>query len=750
MRLRALVFITGGHLSNGAQRRRFPRKYSLVAKSVTVALASGIVLATGNGAWAAAPGEGEIRNAGAAQSVAGDYIVVFKDTKASAQGVDSTVNTLSGKFGGQVKHRYKAALRGYAVTGMTEQQAKRLAADPAVAYVQQDLVVKAADTVSNPHWHYDRLDQRSLPLNQSYTYPGKAEDVHAYVIDSGMNIYHSAWYGEGYHRASYGFNAIEPGYDPVDCDGHGTFVGGLISGHTGQNGVAKDVNLVAVKVLNCSGVGSVSTVAAGLDWVTANAVRPAVANMSLSGLKNQVIDDAVRRTIAAGVTVTAAAGNGDENDNPMDACVLSPASVPEVLTVSATDITDRRAYWANTGTCVDMFAPGVNVISTTMNGSYDQMDGTSMSAPQVAGAAAMLLQKHPDYTPAQVHTALVHGASAGVVKDPGSSTPNRMLYVRNVEPPVIDSKTMGLYNPRFGSTEVYARTADNHVAYAYKSGGWSEWSDLGGNVVGDPAVLYNPRFGTTEVYARTATNTIAYRYYSNGWSGWLDLGGDIAGDPAVLFNSRFGTTEVYARTADNRLVYKYFSNGWSGWIDLQGDVASDPGLLFNPRFGTTEAYVRTSTNQIQYRYYSNGWSGWINLEGTVAGDPAVMFNSRFGTTEVYTRTADNRLAYRYFSNGWSIWNDLGGEVASDPALLFNPRFGTTEAYVRNSANETQYRYFSNGWSGWIVLNGEVAGSPSLIYNPQTTSTEVYSRTPGSHAVYRYYANGWSGWNNLSL
>ncbi|WP_239124558.1 S8 family serine peptidase, partial [Rhizocola hellebori] len=542
-----------------------PRKYSLVAKSVTVALASVVALSAESGAWAAAPGEGEIRNAGSAQSVAGDYIVVLKD---NAAGVDSTVNALSGKFGGQVKHRYKAALRGYAVTGMTEQQAKRLAADPAVAYVQQDLVVKVADTIVNPAWHYDRLDQRSLPLNRSYTYPRLATDVHAYVIDTGINIFHSAWSGDGYQRASYGYNAVDPSVVPADCDGHGTFVAGLISGHGISTGVAKDVNLVAVKVLDCQGFGTISTVVAGLDWVTANAVRPAVANMSLSGLKNQVVDDAVRRTIAAGVTVTAAAGNGDAMGNPMDACLFSPASIPEAITVAATDVNDRRAFWSNTGTCVDMFAPGVDIISTSIGGGYEFMDGTSMSAPHVAGAAALILQLHPDYTPAQVHSVLVNGASLNVVADAGVNTPNRLLYVRNVEPPAIASNTVGLYNPRFGTTEVYARTAANHLTYSYWAGGWSEWVDLGGDIVGDPAVLYNPKFGSTEVYVRTASNTIAYRYYSNGWSDWLDLGGAFAGDPAVLYNPKYGTTEVYARTADNRLVYKYFSNGWSGWNDL--------------------------------------------------------------------------------------------------------------------------------------------------------------------------------------
>jgi subtilisin family serine protease len=234
------------------------------------------------------------------------------------------------------------------------------------------------------------------------------------------------------------------------------------------------------------------------------------------------------------------------------------------------DQDDYRASWSNYGTCVDLFAPGVNISSASHLAAltYTKMSGTSMATAHVAGAAAFILQAHPGYTPEQVHSVLVNGASGDVIRNPGPGSPNRMLYVRNVEPPAIGSQPVGFHNPRFGTTEVYARTVDNRIAYSHWAGGWSEWVDLGGNVVGNPAVFHNTRFGTTEVYARTADNKIQYRYYANGWSGWTNLEGNAAGDPSLLFNPRFSTTEVYTRLQNNHSAYRYYANGWSGWIDI--------------------------------------------------------------------------------------------------------------------------------------------------------------------------------------
>jgi subtilisin family serine protease len=220
-----------------------------------------------------------------------------------------------------------------------------------------------------------------------------------------------------------------------DCDGHGTHVAGTIAGTA--HGVAKQANVVAVRVLDCAGSGTTETVLAGVDWVTANAKRPAVANMSLGGGPDRALEDAVRRSIASGITYAISAGNGFAGQ-PREACDQSPARVAEALTVSATDRTDTRAPWANYGTCVDLFAPGVEITSAygTGDGVTETLSGTSMSAPHVAGAAALYLATHPYAMPAQVGEALVASATPDVVQNPSTGTPNRLLYIeqRSAQP----------------------------------------------------------------------------------------------------------------------------------------------------------------------------------------------------------------------------------------------------------------------------------------------------------------------------
>jgi subtilisin family serine protease len=679
------------------------------------------------------------------------YIVVLKDSKMHADAVDTQSNALSAKFGGKVSHRYHTALKGFAVTGMSEAQAKKLAADPSVAYVQHDNLVKADTTQPTSYWNLDRIDQHNLPLDGSFTYPTTASNVHAYVVDTGIRITHQEFGG----RATYGWDYVDnaPTGTSIadDCNGHGTHVAGTLGGT--NTGVAKGVQLVAVKVLDCNGDGTASGVMNGIDWVITNAIKPAVINLSLGATgSSPAMETAVAQAVASGITVAVAAGNGtNDNGVPIDACNETPAKVPSALTVASTDESDNRSFFSNYGSCVDLFAPGSDVTSAfnTSDSAYATGSGTSMATPAVAGAAALILGAHPGYTPDQVRNVLLGNASP-VVQNAGPGSLNLLLFVRNTEAPTIAGKAVVLFNPRFGTTEVYARSSDNHLIYTYWNGYWAAWTDLGGSLAGDPTVIYNPRFGDTEVYVRTTSNTLAYKYWLNGWSDWTDLGGSLAGNPAVIYNPRFGSTEAYVRTVSNTLAYRYWLNGWSNWTDLQGDVASDPALLFNPRFGDTEAYVRSSTNEIQYKYWSNGWSGWNNLHGTAAGDPAVMYNPRFGSTELYTRTATNTLSYIYWSGGWSTWNDLQGDVASDPALLYNPRFGSTEVYVRTSTNTLAYRYWSGGWSGWNDLQGDLAAGPSLIFNPRFGTTEVYNEFSNGHAEYRYFSNGWSDWLDTTL
>jgi subtilisin family serine protease len=366
----------------------------------------------------AAPATGTVLGAGSAGAIGDSYIVVLQPGATGAG--------LAQRYGGEVTENYQATVHGFA-TRMTAGQARRLAADPAVRYVEQDSEVALAG--SAPTWGLDRIDQRPPLLSKSYTAPSAA-GVTAYVLDTGVRIAHQEFGG----RASNGYDFVDRDNVAQDCNGHGTHVAATVGGSTW--GVAKDVKLVAVRVLGCDGSGSYSDIIAGIDWVTKHAHGPSVANMSLGGSTSKALDDAVNRSIAAGVTYAVAAGNDDK-----DACHQSPADDPAAITVGATDQRDRRASFSNYGSCLDLFAPGVRIESASnrSNTATMLMSGTSMASPHVAGAAALVLGAHPDWTPAQVRDELVGRATPGAVGSAGRGSPAKLLYT-------------GFLNPQPGAT----------------------------------------------------------------------------------------------------------------------------------------------------------------------------------------------------------------------------------------------------------------------------------------------------------
>lgn len=314
---------------------------------------------------------------------------------------------------------FERALQGFVVSGKRE-NIQALLADPRVAWIEQDAVVRAGATQAGAPWGLDRSDQRALPLGGSYVYTGTASNVRAYVVDTGILATHADFGG----RVSGGFTAIADGRGTNDCNGHGTHVAGTIGGAT--HGIAKAVRLVPVRVLDCAGSGTVSGVIAGVDWITANHVKPAVANLSLGGGASAALDTAVANSIAAGVTYVVAAGNSN-----LDACTGSPARVAAAVTVGASDAADARAAFSNFGGCLDLFAPGVSILSTwhTATTATATLNGTSMASPHVAGAAALLLSATPTAGPATIAGALVSGATTNRVSNPGTGSPNRLLYV---------------------------------------------------------------------------------------------------------------------------------------------------------------------------------------------------------------------------------------------------------------------------------------------------------------------------------
>ncbi|MGW1342222.1 S8 family peptidase [Kribbella sp. NPDC002412] len=395
-------------------------------RAVLGALAASALAATGIVATAAgsdaAPDTGvSIRGAGSANAIPDSYIVVLAGQRSQAE-TRATNAGLASSYDVKVRKQYDASVKGFSAT-MTAEQAKKMAGDKRVAFVQQNQKITVSQ--DNPPWGLDRSDQRDLPLDTKFTPSSAAENVNVYVIDTGIYAAHKD-FGD---RAAVGTDTVGDGQNGVDCMGHGSHVAGTIAGTT--YGLAKGAKVFGVRVLDCSGSGSTESVIGGIDWVTKNAKKPAVANMSLGGGADDALDAAVKASVDAGITYAVAAGN-----ESADACGGSPAREPSAITVGATDDQDQKASFSNWGKCVDLFAPGVDVesVGITDPESTAKMSGTSMATPHVAGGIALYLADHPDATPADVTTALVGASTPDKVGDPGEGSPNKLLFVGKADP----------------------------------------------------------------------------------------------------------------------------------------------------------------------------------------------------------------------------------------------------------------------------------------------------------------------------
>ena len=409
------------------QRTRLRRIRRLAVGAAVAALAVSAAAPA-----AAGPPEGSIRAVEPSTLINDSYIVVFKDSAVTRDRVARKSGELASRFGGRVSHTYGDALRGFAVE-LPAAAARRLAADPSVEYVQQNSILTASTNgspgIQSPasSWGLDRIDQRAQPLDNAYHYPTTGFNVKVYVVDSGIRLTHTEFGG----RAISGIDVVD-GDAADDFDGHGTRVAGIVGGQT--YGVAKDVTLVGVRIYDSGELGNVANAIAGINWVTADHQpgQPAVANLSFSNhTANSALDAAVTNAIADGVTVVAAADN-----NGTDACTASPGRVPAAITVGATNPSDERYFRSNIGSCLDLFAPGRDILTAGIeNDTASAMDGgTSMAAPHVAGVAALILRMFPFMRPQQVRDYIVNQATVGVVTSAGAGSPNRLLYMNPLWP----------------------------------------------------------------------------------------------------------------------------------------------------------------------------------------------------------------------------------------------------------------------------------------------------------------------------
>ncbi|WP_163999258.1 S8 family serine peptidase [Pyxidicoccus caerfyrddinensis] len=619
-----------------------------------------------------------------ARAVPNEYIVVLRDSSQEVrqQGAASISQELVSLAGGKVLRTYEHTIHGF-LANMSEAEAQRLLSDPRVAYVQENGLLHVSATQTSATWGIDRIDQRDLPRNSSYTYNVDGTGVHAYVIDTGIRLTHTEFTG----RTGNGYDFIDNDSDPTDCHGHGTHVSGTVGGTTW--GVAKKVTLHGVRVLDCTGYGNDAQVIGGIDWVAANHVKPAVANMSLGDVGIPAIDDATERLIAAGVTTVVSAGNDSDN-----ACNYSPARTPNAITVGSTTSSDARSSFSNYGTCVDIFAPGSSITSASNSGNSasTSMSGTSMSSPHVAGAAALYLSANPTATPAQVRDALVNNSTPNKVTSPGTGSPNRLLYTLFITGGGSDTTapTTSITSPAGGATlsgtaSVSASASDNVGVSRVEF--YAGTSLLGTATAAPYSISWNTTTVANGTYALT---TKAYDAANNvGTSATV----------SVTVNNGTGTCSI----SEQLLANAGFESGNTGWTTSSGVI--DGTTSGNaPRTGTYKAWLNGyGTTRTEFAYQD------ITIPST-ACSATLSFWALITTSETTTTTAYDKLAIQI--------RNSAGTVLATLATYSNLDKGT--AYVQRTFDLAAYK----GQTIRVYFNGTEDASLKTSFFIDDTAVNI--------------------------
>jgi subtilisin family serine protease len=513
----------------------FVRRLSLGAAALA-ALAACTDAPTTTAPEGVAPAE---LRAAVSPSIENRWIVVFNSEVSDAPGL---ARRMAAEHGGTLHYTYQHAIKGFAAT-LPPAAVEALRRNPNVKYVEADgITLPAYTTQTSATWGLDRVDQRDLPAGG--TYDGNYRQlrngmgVTVYVIDSGIDTAHTEFAG----RARVGHDAL--GGNGLDCNWHGTHVAGTVGGKT--YGVAKAVQLVGVRIFPCTGGTATSTTIAGVEWVQINAVKPAVANMSFTDTA-KALDDAVNNLISSGVTVVAAAGN--ELPAVDDACGYTPARVAGALTVGATTRTDAKRSTSKFGPCLDLFAPGEDIMSAWMGGGGITASGTSMAAPHVSGAAALYLQGNPSATPATVHSFIVTNASTNKLTSIGTGSPNRLLYT------LATTDTYKRVRNAW-QTSWYINTESGLAANAAQTGWWSAhwvWEPVPGTST------YRIRNRYTNAYLHNEGGSLQA---GNIQPGWLSARWYLDSVDGVRYRIRNAWTNAYLHVEYGSLQLGGIQSGW--------------------------------------------------------------------------------------------------------------------------------------------------------------------------------------------